>query len=192
MREFPTPQEGAKWKKILLPPAAICPNAPTFQVRGDTSWPNTVPSSTNLLEVRADWPIPPTQKPPVKTEKAEVPPRVAIISHGLVLNKPQNNKQTEEICTWGLHCPICKKEEEEGTEDWNGDRQESQQRNHYPQNPQHPQTYDIPDRFSQQIKLEKEWNEKVEHLNEKYNLGCYSSSEFDSDFELEHKYETLI
>ena len=59
----------------------------------------------------------------------------------------------------GLHCPFCKKEEE-GMEDWNSDRQESQQRNHYPQNLQHPQTYDIPDRFSQQIRLEKEWNEE--------------------------------
>ena len=85
----------------------------------------------------------------------------------MVLNKPQNNKQTEEQCTWGPHCPIWEKEEEEGTEDWNDDRQESQQRNHYPQ---HPQTYDIPDRFSQQIRLEKEWNEKMEHLNKKYNL----------------------
>ena len=29
-------------------------------------------------------------------------------------------------------------------------------------------------RFSQQIKLEKEWNEKMEHLNGKYNLDYYS------------------
>ena len=46
--------------------------------------------------------------------------------------------------------------------------------------------------FSQQIKLETEWNEKMEHLNEKYNLDYYSSSESDSDFEPEHKYETHI
>ena len=38
----------------------------------------------------------------------------------------------------------------------------------------------------------KEWNEKLECLNEKYNLDYYSSSESDSDFEPEHKYETLI
>ena len=82
--------------------------------------------------------------------------------------------------------------EEGGAEDWNGDRQESKQRNQYPQSPQHPQAYDIPHRFSQQIKLEKEWNEKMEHFNEKYNLDYYSSSESDSDFEPEHKYEMLI
>ena len=98
----------------------------------------------------------------------------------------------EEKCTWGPPCPICEKEEEEGIEDWNGDRQESQQRNHYPQNPQHPQAYDIPDMFSQQIRLEKEWNEKMECLNKKCNLDYYSSSKSDSDFEPEHKYKTLM
>ena len=35
-------------------------NAPTFQVREDTTWPNTIPASTNRFEARADWPIPPT------------------------------------------------------------------------------------------------------------------------------------
>ena len=79
----------------------------------------------------------PTETPTVKMERTEVPPRVAVIPHAVVLNKSQNHKPAEEKCTWGLHCPICKKEEE-GMEDWNGDRQESQQRNHYPQNPQQP------------------------------------------------------
>ena len=59
-------------------PEAI-PNAPTFQVREDTPWPNTVPASTNLFKARADWPIPPMQTPKVKVEKVEVPPRVAAI-----------------------------------------------------------------------------------------------------------------
>ena len=81
----------------------------------------------------------------------------------MVLNKPMNKRPAEEKCTRGPHCPICT--EEEDTEDWNDDRQENQQRTHYPQNTQQPQAYDIPDRFSQQIKLDKEWNEKFEHLN---------------------------
>ena len=72
------------------------------------------------------------------------------------------------------------------------ERKENQQRNHYPQSPRHPPAYDIPHRFSQQNKLEKEWNERMEHLNKKYNIDYYSSSESDSDFEPEHKYETLI
>ena len=32
----------------------------------------------------------------------------------------------------------------------------------------------------------------MERLNEKYGLDYYSSSESDSDFESEHKYETPI
>ena len=47
-----------------------------------------------------------------------------------------------------------------------------------------------PDRFTQQLKLEKEWNEKMEHLNDKYNLDY--SSESDSKPKLDHKYETDI
>ena len=86
------------------------------QVREDTPWPNTIPASTNLFKARADWPIPPMQTPAVKVEKA-VQPRVAAIPHAMVLSKSQNNRQTEEKCTWGPHCPICKKDEEEGTED---------------------------------------------------------------------------
>ena len=93
-----------------LQPEAI-PNSPTFQVRKETPWPNTVPASTNLFEARADWPIPPKQTPAVKIEKAEVPPKVAAILHATVLPKPQNNRPVDENCTWGPHCPICKKEE---------------------------------------------------------------------------------
>ena len=91
-----------------------------------------MPASTNLFKARANWPIPPTETPVVKMEKTEVPPRVAAIPRTLNLNKPQNKRPGEEKCTLGLHCPICVKKE--GTEDWNGDRQQNQQRNPYPQN----------------------------------------------------------
>ena len=80
-------------------------------------------------------------------KRTEAHPRVAAIPCAMVLPKPQNNRSTEKKCTSGLHCCICRKEEEEGTEDWNGDKPKNQQRNHdhYSQNPQHPQTYDVPD-----------------------------------------------
>ena len=97
-----------------------------------------------------------------------------------------------EKCTWGPHCPICKKEEEDSMEDWNGNRQRDQPRDHHPQNTQHLQAYDVPDRYSEQIRLRREWDKKMECLNEKYNLDYYSTLESDSDFEPEHKYETLI
>ena len=77
--------------------------------------------------------------------------------------------------------------------DWNGDRQKDKPRNHHPQNTHHPQSYDVPDRYSEQIRLRREWEDKkMEHLNEKYGLDYYSSLESEYDFELEHKYETLI
>ena len=69
---------------------------------------------------------------------------------------------------------------------------DNQERNYYPQGPQCSPSYDIPDRFAQQLKLEREWNEKMECLNDKYNLDYYSSSVSDSEPELECKYETLI
>ena len=72
------------------------------------------------------------------------------------------------------------------------DKQDNLQRNYYPQSPLYSPSYDIPDRFSQQLKLEREWNKRMEQLNDKYNLDYYSSSESDSESELEHKYETLI
>ena len=134
----------------------------------------------------------PLHQHPLKTE---VPPQTAAIPHAMVMPK-----QVIEKCSWGLYCPICKNEEEHGEEDWNSNRQAEQLRNHCPQNTQHPQlqntqhpqSFDVPDRYSEQIRLRREWEEKMEHLNEKYNLDYYSSSESDSDFEPEHKYETLI
>ena len=71
-------------------------------------------------------------------------------------------------------------------------KQDNLQRNYYPQSPQCSPSYDILDRFSQQLKLEREWNERIEQLNDKYNLDYYSSSESESESESEHKYETLI
>ena len=41
------------------------------------------------------------------------------------------------------------------------------------------QSFDIPDRYAEEIKLGREWEEKIERLNEKYNLECFSSSELD-------------
>ena len=69
-----------------------------------------------------------------------------------------------------------------------------------PQNFQHSQsqTFDVPDRYSEQIRLHREWEEKMERLNKKYGLDCFSNSELDSksdegeDYRYEHKYETLI
>ena len=66
----------------------------------------------------------------------------------------------------------------------------------HPQSQNNQQSFDIPDRYAEQIKLRKEWEERIERLNKKYNLDYYSSSESDSDpepdYRYKHKYETLI
>ena len=141
----------------------------------------------NLFEARAGWPVPPTLASSVKVENTEVPLQIAEIPCAMVMPK-----QVAEKCTCGPHCPICKKEEEDSVEGWNSDRQRDQPRNHNPQNAPHCQTYDVPDRYSEQIMLRREWDEKMECLNEKYGLDYYSNFESDSDFKPEHKYETLI
>ena len=84
-----------------------------------------------------------------------------------IFNKPQNNKPAAAKST-----PNPKAE---SSEDWNGERQDNLQRSYYPQSPQYFPSYDIPDRFSQQYKLEKEWNERMKHLSDKYNLDYYST-----------------
>ena len=67
-----------------------------------------------------------------------------------------------------------------------------------PQNFQCTQTqsFDIPDRYAEQICLRREWEEKMEKHNEKYGLDCFSDPELDSDegenYRYEHKYETRI
>ena len=60
------------------------------------------------------------------------------------------------------------------------------------------QTLDVPDRYSNQLKLHREWEEKMEMLNDKYGLDCFSDSELDSEsdegeeYRYKHKYEMLI
>ena len=81
-----------------------------------------------------------------------------------------------EKCGWGLKCPICKNIEE----DWDGDHQKQFQQNALSTQPQQPQmqglqcpqtqnyqkpqnfqcscsqTFDVPDRYSNQLKLHRE------------------------------------
>ena len=54
-----------------------------------------------------------------------------------------------------------------------------------PQTPQPTQTqsFDVPDRYTEQIHLRREWEEKMERLNEKYGLDYFSDSELDSEFD---------
>ena len=55
--------------------------------------------------------------------------------------------------------------------------------NYYPSSPKYSPSYEFPDRLSHHYKMEKDRNERLEFLNEKYNLDYYSDSDSDSDSE---------
>ena len=160
--------------------------------------------SGNLFELRKDWPIPPdnnnnatitatTPKPPIKIEpQAQEQPTPS----SMVALK-------SEKCGWGLNCPICKNLEE----DSDGDHQKQFQQPQQPQaqcsqiqNYQKPQSFqksksqifDVPDRYSSQLKLCRQWEQEMERLNNKYRLDCFSESELNSESDEgeEYKYKT--
>ena len=80
-----------------------------------------------------------------------------------MIYKPPQGK-AEENCGWGLHCPICAKStpKAESSEDWNGKKQDNLQRNYCLKALSILQHMTFLTEFSQQYKLEKEWNEGME------------------------------
>ena len=54
-----------------------------------------------------------------------------------------------------------------------------------PQNPQPTQTqsFAVLDRYAEQIHLRREWEEKMERLNEMYGIDYFSDSELDSELD---------
>ena len=115
---------------------------PSAPVRQGTPWPNADSASENLFETMKDWPIPPTpvstHTPTIQTEEQ---PKAAAIPHAMAMPK-----QATEKCSWGLHCHICKNEEEYREEDWDSDLQNQPRmcpQNLQPQTAQNPQLQNI-------------------------------------------------
>ena len=188
-------------------------NAP---VHASTPWPDVGRMSGNLFELRKDLPIPPTNNT-VTATNSKLPIKIEPQEQDLPASSTTAPKP--EWCRWGPNCPICKNAEE----DWDGKHQkqfqqtnkniqtqDTQQKNtqnpqctqdyQKSQNPQPIQTqsFDVLDRYTEQIHLRREWEEKMERLNEKYGLNDFSDSELDSELDegknywYEHNYETLI
>ena len=61
-------------------------------------------------------------------------------------------------------------------------------RNYYPPSPQYIPSYDFWDRQAHHYKTEEERRERLEILNDRYNLDYYSESDSKSG----HEYETLV
>ena len=92
---------------------------PSVPVRQGTPWPNVGLASENLFKTKKDWPIFPTLvSTPTPTIKIEETPKIAKIPYTMTMPK-----QATEKCSWGLHCFICKNEEEHREEDWDGNLQ---------------------------------------------------------------------
>ena len=149
-----------------------------------TPWPGARKMSGNHFEIRKDWPVPPSNNAPTNIIIKPKPPTIK--TEPLDPNQPrpsptatkQNPTATKQKrCGWGLNCPICKNAEE----DWDGVHQRQLQKpdgqQKYPpqgqdtkqaQDPQHDKNYklpqgqhsqisfDVPDRYAEQIHLRKE------------------------------------
>ena len=183
------------------------PPLENIPVHVGTPWPEAGKMSGNLFELRKDWSIPPNNNNNATATATPNPHK----DRAQAQEQPTPSSVValkSEKCGWGPNCPICKKLEE----DWDGDHQKQFQQ---PQQPQaqcpqtqnyqklqsfqrsKSQTFDIPDRYSSQLKLRRQW-EKMERLNNKYGLDCFLDSEFDSEsdegeeYKYEHNYKTLL
>ena len=128
----------------------------------------------------------------------------------LIKEDPKANEQDK--CGQGPNCPFCKNQEKE---DWDGKHQSQLQKVLPPPEVLKPQArcpqtlnYQKPQsaqKSTQETQLGKsktqtkrQWETKMERLNSKYNLNCFSDSKLDSEsdegqqYQYEHGYETLI
>ena len=161
--------------------------------------------------------VPPSNNAPINIITKSSLPTIKTEPQGPNQPRLSPTATKQERCGWGLNCPICKNVEEDW--DWEHRRQLQQPdvKQKYPpqgqdtkqaQDPQHnkklPQdqhsqiSFDVPDPYAQHICLRREWEKKMEQLNDKYGLDCFSDSELDSEsdegeiYKYQHKYETLI
>ena len=192
--------EAPESRPLPLEKAQICESSP---------WPGAGRKSGKLFEDR-NWLLPPnylnddckntvSPKSPIKEE-----PKTG----------DQSTSPNVGKCQWGPSCSFCKKQEKEiGM----ANTKAKFRRFHPPpevQRPQarHPQSLNYQklqgiqksaqetqlEKYPSQTKTCKLWEAKMEKLNSKYNLDCFSDSGLDSEsdegeqYQYEHEYETLI
>ena len=175
----------------------------------------------NLFEIRKDWLIPPSTNTTTNITKNPKPPTIKVEPQDSNQSNPNSTVTKPERCGWRPNCPICKYVEEDWDEEHQKQLQQSDAQQKYPsqgwntrqaqvQNPQHTKNYqepqsqytqtsfDVSNWYTEQICLKKEGEKKMEQLNERYGLDCFSDLEPDSEsdegenYQYEHKYEMLI
>ena len=69
--------------------------------------------------------------------------------------------------------------------------QDSQHNKNYqlPQSHHSQISFNVPDQYAEQICLRKEWEKRMEQLNDKYRLDYFSDSELDSELDEEERYQ---
>ena len=180
-------------------------------IHESTPWPGAGRMSGNLFEDR-NWLLPPSYLN--NNSKNATSPKSPI------KEEPKTGEQSiiglnAEKCGWGPNCPFHKNQEKE---DSDGKHQNQLQQKIPPlpevQRPQaqHPQTLNHQkpqslqksnqetqiDKYPSQTKICKQGEAEMERMNTKYNLGCFSDSELDSEsdegeqYKYEHRYEALI
>ena len=191
-------------------------------VHASTPWPEARKMCGNLFELRKDWPIHPVnnimtatdpklqvkiepqdpdqQNPSATTPKPEQcrwRPNCPICNnaeedwdskHQKQLKQPDKNAQTNTQQKFPFQTQDMRQAQVQSSQ--------CIQDFKVPQNPQPTQTqsFNVPDHYAEQIRLRREWEEKMEELNEKYRLDCLLDSESDEgeNYRYERKYETLI
>ena len=189
--ESHTQQKDPRLRKILL--SQLQPSTtwsytqcPTIQVREDTPWPNTIPASTSLFEARAGWPVPPTLAPSMKVENREVLSKIATILCAMVLPKKL------EKMYMGTALPHLHKRRGRRHRGLEWQQAERLTKKSLSTKCSASPLLWCPWQVlrADQIKKRMGWKDGMPEW--KYDLDYYSSSESNSAFKPEHKYETLI
>ena len=146
---------------------------PSIPVPESTPWPGTGKMSGNLFEDR-NWLLPPNYLDNSKENKTENEPKVttSITSPKPPIKEEESktSEQSTEKCSWGPHCPFCKSQEQMGEQ---GKVQLQKLSPKAKQQVTRPKTLKL-----NMTKAKQQWEEEMGRLNSKYNLDCFSDSEF--------------
>ena len=215
-RFYGSPPQGGSSANNNPPPFEDIP------ARAGTPLPKTKPLPKNLFESRKDWPIQPapTSTPTIKVEAqpqetaishTTLAPKQIREKCGLGPNCPicknieedrdgDHQKQTIQQNIPYTQAPDAQ-QQKNCLQVQNFQQPQNMQQSQMPscqcpqpQNFQHSrsQSFDVLDWYAEQLCLRREWEEKMERLNDKYGLDYYSSSDTESDWDKVHKYETLV
>ena len=82
-------------------------------VSAGTPWPGAGKMSSNLFEIRKDWPVPPSTNTSTNIPIKPNLPTIKTEPQDPNQPKPSSTTTKLERCGWGPNCPICKNAEED-------------------------------------------------------------------------------